>query len=96
MKHKDSGVEQQGVCVLEPREWGKPKAQLEWNQIHERSRQSEIRTALLPLWNYEKSHERIKQGAPLGGSAIGSLAPRSVYYLPIHLALHLPKVVSAA
>lgn len=77
MKHKDGGVEQQGDCVLEPREWGKPKAQLEWNQIHVRSRQSEIRPALLRLWNYEKSHERIKQGAPLGGSAMGSLAPRS-------------------
>lgn len=57
MKHKDGGVEQQGDCVLEPREWGKPKAQLEWNQIHVRSRQSEIRPALLRLWNSEKSHE---------------------------------------
>lgn len=66
MKQEGSGVEQQGVCVLEPREWEKPKARLERNQIHVRSRRSEIRPALLWLWDYEKSHEQIKQGASLG------------------------------
>lgn len=48
MKHKGSSVEQQGVCVLEPRERERPRVRLEWNQIHVSSRQSEIRPALSP------------------------------------------------
>ena len=54
-----------GVCVLEPREWEKPKAQLEQNQVHLRSRQSKIRPAVLLLCggSMRKSHEWIESGA---------------------------------
>ena len=51
-KPQDSGEEQRGgVCVLEPREWEEPRVQQEWNQVHLRSRQGEIRLALPQLCN---------------------------------------------
>lgn len=40
---------QRGVCVLEPREWEKPRAWLERNQVQLRPRQGEIRPALPQL-----------------------------------------------